>query len=896
MLLDFFQINKAIYAMYVTELSDEGACYSCVPGDAGVDAAALGAIESAAALGASESTVVGASESAASAEALQTFTLDSGASRSFFRDCTTYTPLAAPVPVSLADPTGGPVVARASTILPCPAVPSGSLSGLHLPTFSTNLVSNAALQDVWVDTFTPGGQRVAIGKAPGLAVTLLLRCLRPVSLHRLARVGYPPTRLSSGTTASVTPHCRVSAACTPVSLSLGFPGPCPPSRARLHYPAFPASRGGSAPLLTPPSFLRPLLLCRLSTWTYVSGVLIPWIRATRRQLRERFWQDLPVPRLHSDRGGEFFSDLLAELCRVEGISQPFTLPASPQQNGIAEHRIGLIMEVVSVDLHCGCTIDPRGVTGAFAWGVMGAQTRYTNKPFYPNGLVVWILTWYHSGLGFESQCVHFGHPSAGGCQRSTGDPRLILGKGYRLVVLGGYGRTLTRYLTSPLSQWSSDWDSDMVSEWSRVRIPVYAHVGHCRCAFAWGVMGALTRYLTSPLIPMGALSLVRDTTASKLSPRTLRCVFLGFPTDAPLWQFYHPRSRRVFSSQDTTFDKSVCYYRLHPHVSHPVPLAPLFLVPIPRLVDPFPPQGPAPSGVSQVDPPPLPAAVDSRAETAGAEPGVAEIEGEGCGGVATGGAGSGGAETGGADSGGAASPSGGGDVGDPTGGPGAGQPQQPDLLETLSLQAICAWIVQRGSPGGGGYGLAVAGAASPGGTVGGTRGAACAGGTGAASPGGTGGATGAGGAGPTSPSGPAGVGGAAAAGTGGAGSAGGTGAAGPRGPAGAGGARGPAGGAGGAAGAGGTRGATGAGGTGATSPAGPRGAGGATGAGGTGAASAGGAGAAGFGGAGGAAGARGAGATTAGGARATSAGGSAGTGGTGPAGALPPSRSSASSY
>ncbi|CAI7849453.1 unnamed protein product [Closterium sp. NIES-54] len=45
-----------------------------------------------------------------------------------------------------------------------------------------------------------------------------------------------------------------------------------------------------------------------------------------------------------------------------------------------------------------------------------------------------------------------------------------------------------------------------------------------------------------------ALSLVRDTTASKLSPRTLRCVFLGFPTDAPPWQFYHPASRRVLSS------------------------------------------------------------------------------------------------------------------------------------------------------------------------------------------------------------------------------------------------------------------------------------------------------------------------------------------------------------
>ncbi|CAI7860882.1 unnamed protein product, partial [Closterium sp. NIES-54] len=65
-----------------------------------------------------------------------------------------------------------------------------------------------------------------------------------------------------------------------------------------------------------------------------------------------------------------------------------------------------------------------------------------NKPFYPNGLVVGILTCYQSeGLGFESQYVHFEHPNAGGCQRSTGDPRLILGKGYRLVVLGGYGRT-----------------------------------------------------------------------------------------------------------------------------------------------------------------------------------------------------------------------------------------------------------------------------------------------------------------------------------------------------------------------------------------------------------------------------------------------------------------------
>ncbi|CAI7905030.1 unnamed protein product, partial [Closterium sp. NIES-54] len=119
---------------------------------------ALGARESTAALGARASPATGPS----SAEALHTFTLDSGASCCFFHDCTTLTPLAAPVPVSLADPTGGPVVARASTVLSCPAVPSSSLSSLHLPTFSTKLVSNAAIQDVWVDTFIPRGQRVAI--------------------------------------------------------------------------------------------------------------------------------------------------------------------------------------------------------------------------------------------------------------------------------------------------------------------------------------------------------------------------------------------------------------------------------------------------------------------------------------------------------------------------------------------------------------------------------------------------------------------------------------------------------------------------------------------------------------------------------------------------------------
>ncbi|CAI7785183.1 unnamed protein product [Closterium sp. NIES-54] len=79
--------NVILAAMYALSTSDEGDCYLCVPPDPGIEAAALGAGE-AAALGASAPAAPGAGESAlsgtASAQVFHTFTLDSGASRSFF--------------------------------------------------------------------------------------------------------------------------------------------------------------------------------------------------------------------------------------------------------------------------------------------------------------------------------------------------------------------------------------------------------------------------------------------------------------------------------------------------------------------------------------------------------------------------------------------------------------------------------------------------------------------------------------------------------------------------------------------------------------------------------------------------------------------------------------------
>ncbi|CAI7789776.1 unnamed protein product, partial [Closterium sp. NIES-53] len=82
-------------------------------------------------------------KSVTTAVTLLSFTLDSCASQCFFCDHTTVTPLSAPVLVALADPSSGPTVARSSTTLPCPAVPSGFLTGLYIPSFSQNLVAES---------------------------------------------------------------------------------------------------------------------------------------------------------------------------------------------------------------------------------------------------------------------------------------------------------------------------------------------------------------------------------------------------------------------------------------------------------------------------------------------------------------------------------------------------------------------------------------------------------------------------------------------------------------------------------------------------------------------------------------------------------------------------------
>ncbi|CAI7765667.1 unnamed protein product [Closterium sp. NIES-54] len=213
--------------MYALSVSAEGDCYRCVPPDPGIAAAALGA---------RESVLPGT----APAEALHTFTLDSSASCCFFRDCTTLTLLPTHVPVRLADPSGGPVVARSSTVLPCPAVSFGSLSSLHLPSFSTNLVSTAALQDAMVTTTTCGGQ------VPPPCPCRLLLHQTLVWHHRLGHPSLPRLRGM---------HSCLLVSGLPRSLPPLPPSPAPPclpcvewrQRAAPHSSLFPPT---TAPLQT----------------------------------------------------------------------------------------------------------------------------------------------------------------------------------------------------------------------------------------------------------------------------------------------------------------------------------------------------------------------------------------------------------------------------------------------------------------------------------------------------------------------------------------------------------------------------------------------------------------------------------------------------------------------
>ncbi|CAI7932180.1 unnamed protein product, partial [Closterium sp. NIES-54] len=84
------------------------------------------------------------------------FVLDSGATDTVLRDAGTLRPLPTPTSLLGADSSFSIPCHNTST-LPCPLFPSGTVTGLHIPSLRTNLLSQRSLQQAMITTLIPGG-------------------------------------------------------------------------------------------------------------------------------------------------------------------------------------------------------------------------------------------------------------------------------------------------------------------------------------------------------------------------------------------------------------------------------------------------------------------------------------------------------------------------------------------------------------------------------------------------------------------------------------------------------------------------------------------------------------------------------------------------------------------
>ncbi|CAI7871119.1 unnamed protein product [Closterium sp. NIES-54] len=229
--------------MYALTISAEGDCYLCVPPDLGIEAAALGASESALPV----------------------------------------TPLPAPVAVRLADPSGGPVLARSSTVIPCPA-------------------------DAMVTTTTPGGQHVSICTCTWTGRHLATFTLRPGS--------------SLYTLATEPPQVQLL---LPRSLPPLPPSPAPPCLPCIKGQQRAAPHSSSLPPTT-----APLQTLNMDIRGPVASV--------ERAASANFWWLLMTTRSASSSASASARTFLSYVCTLIEV------------NGVAERRIGLVMEVARTSM------------------------------------------------------------------------------------------------------------------------------------------------------------------------------------------------------------------------------------------------------------------------------------------------------------------------------------------------------------------------------------------------------------------------------------------------------------------------------------------------------------------------------------------------------------------
>ncbi|CAI7914593.1 unnamed protein product, partial [Closterium sp. NIES-53] len=278
--VDIFALDydAILTAMYALTIGTEGDCSLCVLPDPGIEAAALGA---------SESALPGT----VSSEALHTFT-----------------------PFHCSPVSGGSVWLTIRSSLPLVLYELGEYrcppgcNGHHHHSWESACVDLHVYTDgpsplhvhssAWVDSLHTG-YRASSGSCVWSGSTPLL--VSPPDAPDSPEAPSPWSLLPA------TPcgmHSRLLVSRIPRYLPPLPPLPAPPSlpcvegwqRAAPHSSSFPPT---TAPLQT----------LHMDVKGQAVDVLIPSIQAVRLQLRERFHQDLPVLHLHSDRGGDFSSDL-----------------------------------------------------------------------------------------------------------------------------------------------------------------------------------------------------------------------------------------------------------------------------------------------------------------------------------------------------------------------------------------------------------------------------------------------------------------------------------------------------------------------------------------------------------------------------------------------------------
>ncbi|CAI7866117.1 unnamed protein product [Closterium sp. NIES-53] len=278
-------------------LSAEGECYRCVPPDPSIAAAALGASEF-------------------------------GASRCFFRDSPTLTPLPAPVLVRLADPTPG---GQRVSICTC------TRTRRHLATFTRRSGSRLLLVS------PPGGQRVSICTCTRTRRHLATFTRRPgSSLYTLATES-PQVAVSAQVSASG----QVAASCLCRLLS---------QRTllwhhRLGHPSLPRLRGMHSRLLVsglprslpplPPSPAPPCLPCIEGRQRAAPHSSFPSTTAPLQTLHMDVWGPARV----SGQGRErYFLLVVDDYTRYTSV---FPLGSKGE---VVDRRIGLVMEVARTSM------------------------------------------------------------------------------------------------------------------------------------------------------------------------------------------------------------------------------------------------------------------------------------------------------------------------------------------------------------------------------------------------------------------------------------------------------------------------------------------------------------------------------------------------------------------